>query len=403
MLASPATGPRDAQINYAQRGAMQYGITVPPIRRLLRPTDPRGPRGGGRAGRLGWLLPLGPRPPLADTAGRSVDSARRYRPQHDSHPHRAVGPAAATPTPVKLARETVSLDHLSGGRLILGVGSGSGPWEYDYVGDEPNRWSVAPCWTRASTCLPNAGEPVLHTRRFYRFHGDGGPGRPEIAPTPLLPPPVQSPRIPIWVAGTWPKKPPFRRAARWDGVAPLAEGRGFGEYLTPREVREIATYVQQHRSGQTPWDVVIAGHTEGQDRTTDSQVVSEYAAAGATWWVEDVSPGRSAGRGKARGLARRCGSGSGPGRPTHDCPRQPARAAAWPAPLLAGVACLLACRTCRSHVSPSSAQWRGNVARRFVAAATGLTQKNRHPLLASALCAFEREYLNSARRLVLVG
>jgi alkanesulfonate monooxygenase SsuD/methylene tetrahydromethanopterin reductase-like flavin-dependent oxidoreductase (luciferase family) len=41
------------------------------------------------------------------------------------------------------------------------------------------------------------GEPVVYDGRFYRFRGDGGPGRPEIAPTPVLPPPVQSPRIPI--------------------------------------------------------------------------------------------------------------------------------------------------------------------------------------------------------------
>src|SRR5207237_10846411 len=38
--------------------------------------------------------------------------------------------------PVKLARETVSLDHLSNGRLVLGVGIGAGPWEWDYLGEE---------------------------------------------------------------------------------------------------------------------------------------------------------------------------------------------------------------------------------------------------------------------------
>ena len=34
----------------------------------------------------------------------------------------------------KLARETVSLDHLSHGRLTLGVGTGAGPWEWAYLG-----------------------------------------------------------------------------------------------------------------------------------------------------------------------------------------------------------------------------------------------------------------------------
>ena len=37
--------------------------------------------------------------------------------------------------PWKVARETVSLDHLSGGRLIVGVGIGVGSHEYEYPGE----------------------------------------------------------------------------------------------------------------------------------------------------------------------------------------------------------------------------------------------------------------------------
>jgi alkanesulfonate monooxygenase SsuD/methylene tetrahydromethanopterin reductase-like flavin-dependent oxidoreductase (luciferase family) len=195
--------------------------------------------------------------------------------------------------PVKLAREAVSLDHLSNGRLILGVGIGDGPWEWDYLGEETDLRTRGAMLDEGLDLLTKlwTGEPVLHEGRFYRYRGDFGPGRPEVNPTPFLPRPVQTPRIPIWVAGMWPRKPPFRRAARWDGVVPLGEDRGSGpNSLTPDDVRALVAYVRTHRQGEAPFDVVIGGHTAGKDRAADRATVEAYAAAGATWWLEDVSP-----------------------------------------------------------------------------------------------------------------
>jgi alkanesulfonate monooxygenase SsuD/methylene tetrahydromethanopterin reductase-like flavin-dependent oxidoreductase (luciferase family) len=195
--------------------------------------------------------------------------------------------------PVKLARETVSLDHLSDGRLVLGVGIGAGPWEWDYLGEETDLVTRGAMLDEGLDLLTRlwTGEPVLHDGRFYRFRGDFGPGRPEVNPTPLLPTPRQSPRIPIWVAGTWPKKPPFRRAARWDGVVPLGPDLGEGPRLTPPDVRSMLAYIRLHRTdADAPFDVVIGGHTDRPDRTADRAIVESYLEAGATWWLEDVSP-----------------------------------------------------------------------------------------------------------------
>ena len=52
--------------------------------------------------------------------------------------------------PWMVARETVSLDHLSAGRLIFGVGSGGGYFDFEALGEAsmPKRWRH--CWTRAS-------------------------------------------------------------------------------------------------------------------------------------------------------------------------------------------------------------------------------------------------------------
>ncbi len=201
-----------------------------------------------------------------------------------------------TPLPrrriVKLARETVSLDHLSNGRLILGVGSGSGPWEWEYLGDEPDPRTRGAMLDEGLDLLTRlwTGEPVLHQGRYYTFRGAPAPDDPAVAPTPFLPAPLQTPRIPIWVAGTWPHKAPFRRAARWDGVVPLPAGGDFGGQLAPDAVRDIATYVRAHRTRDTPFEVVVGGHTAGEDAAADQAVVARYADAGTTWWLEDVSP-----------------------------------------------------------------------------------------------------------------
>src|SRR5689334_13471095 len=135
-----------------------------------------------------------------------------------------IGPLV-TPLPrrriTKLARETVTLDHLSNGRLVLGVGIGLGPWEWEYLGEETDLRTRGAMLDEGLELLTKlwSGEPVMHEGRFYTCRGDKGPNDPTPIPTPFLPRPVQ-PRIPVWVAGTWPKKPPFRRAARWDGVVP---------------------------------------------------------------------------------------------------------------------------------------------------------------------------------------
>ena len=186
--------------------------------------------------------------------------------------------------PTKLAREVLSIDHLSGGRLILGVGIGDGPWEWDYLGEEPDLRVRGAMLDEGLELLTKlwSGEPVLHEGRFYHFHGDRGPDNPEVIPVPFLPPPVQRPRIPIWVAGTWPNKAPFRRAARWDGVVPTGRDTD--------AVREIVSFIQSQRTDDAPFDVVISGHTSGEDADQDATHVRAYADAGATWWLEDISP-----------------------------------------------------------------------------------------------------------------
>jgi alkanesulfonate monooxygenase SsuD/methylene tetrahydromethanopterin reductase-like flavin-dependent oxidoreductase (luciferase family) len=194
--------------------------------------------------------------------------------------------------PIKLAREAVSLDQLSDGRLILGVGSGDGPWEWEYLGEESSGKVRGAMLDEGLALLDRlwSGEPVLHAGAHYRFGGGFDVEAPAPTRAPFLPRPVQRPRIPVWVAGVWPHRPPFRRAARWDGVVPRVRGGRLSRAATPAELREIVAYVRAHRSDDRPFEVVAAGRTDGRDRARDADAAAAHAAAGATWWVEDVSP-----------------------------------------------------------------------------------------------------------------
>jgi hypothetical protein len=118
------------------------------------------------------------------------------------------------------------------------------------------------------------GEPVTRAGRAFR-----------LAEARMLPTPLQQPRIPIWVAGFWPNKAPFRRAARWDGDIPRR--RGFLlEGLPPPELRECVNYTRERRTADGPFDVLAFG-TSRQGRP---ELAAECEAAGATWWIEAVNP-----------------------------------------------------------------------------------------------------------------
>jgi len=186
--------------------------------------------------------------------------------------------------PWKLARETVTLDHLSGGRLILGVGLGArSEAEFEAFGDEGNPVQRATMLDEGLEVLTGlwSGQPF----GYYGIHY-------QIQETQFVPPPVQSPRIPIWVAGTWPRKRPFRRAANWDGAFPLGAGRSHLDMMTPDEIRQVVAYVKQQRTSPSPFDIVHAGLTPGENTSQDAETVLAYAEAGVTWWLENITPQR---------------------------------------------------------------------------------------------------------------
>ncbi len=185
--------------------------------------------------------------------------------------------------PSKLARETASLDRLSEGRLVLGVGLG---WpsdaEFGWFGDEVDLARRGAMVDEELAILDGLwrGEPFAFDGVHYH-----------VREATFLPRPLQEPRIPIWVAALRPgPDAPLRRAARWDGFAPAAED-GFPPLEAFRRdvarVREIRA--QAGSDPEAPYDMVAMGSTPGGDPASAAATIAEFAEAGATWWQESIS------------------------------------------------------------------------------------------------------------------
>lgn len=184
--------------------------------------------------------------------------------------------------PWVLARQTVSMDVLSGGRLILGAGLGSaGGREVEWAafGEELDLKRRARLLDEGLDVL--AG---LWSGEAFTYDGDMH----SVGPARFLPTPVQQPRIPVWIGGTWPHKAPFRRAARWDGVVPDLDREPGDRY---EAFRAALAYARSQRTSRAPFDAVFLAKPDLQaERTVQCAAAQKAAEAGATWWVADLSP-----------------------------------------------------------------------------------------------------------------
>lgn len=179
--------------------------------------------------------------------------------------------------PWLVAQRLANLDQLSQGRMICTVGLGYSEKDFAAFGQQSARGVrakqldegleiIAGLWSVDQFSF--AGEyyalnqVTLHTR------------------------PVQSPRIPIWVAGGWPHRSPFRRAAGWDGMCLKSRHMETYEPLTVNDFRACLAYVQAHLTQNTPFEVIMSGESP-LDRHQGFETVLPFQEAGATWWVEE--------------------------------------------------------------------------------------------------------------------
>jgi alkanesulfonate monooxygenase SsuD/methylene tetrahydromethanopterin reductase-like flavin-dependent oxidoreductase (luciferase family) len=203
-----------------------------------------------------------------------------------------IGPMV-TPLPRRrpwiVARQAVTVDHLSNGRLMLGVGIGE-PVDVELTafGEADDLKTRAAMLDEALTVLDGlwSGEEFSHHGTYYHLE-----------PMTFLPRPVQRPRIPIIVAGYWPNRGPIRRAARWDGMYVLFP------YPTEAWEDKARALVAELRSlrpdPDAPFEYFDGGRTLDDGPDPDDPALS--ADIGATWWVESLDPWRYGWDGTAEG------------------------------------------------------------------------------------------------------
>jgi alkanesulfonate monooxygenase SsuD/methylene tetrahydromethanopterin reductase-like flavin-dependent oxidoreductase (luciferase family) len=174
-----------------------------------------------------------------------------------------------TPVPRRrphvLAKQVVTLDHLSQGRAVLGVGLGEPPdADFSDLGDEPDPRVRAARLDEGLAIIDGLmrGDRVDHDGEHFTVHAA------------VLPAAVQRPRPPIFVAGVVPNRRPLARALRWDGFFPI----GTDSLLSPDQIAAYVGDVERPDS----WDLYAA--------LTYDHDPSEFAAIGVTWLVQGAWP-----------------------------------------------------------------------------------------------------------------
>jgi alkanesulfonate monooxygenase SsuD/methylene tetrahydromethanopterin reductase-like flavin-dependent oxidoreductase (luciferase family) len=190
--------------------------------------------------------------------------------------------------PWDLASAVLTVDRLSDGRAVMGVGLGAlnGNWTA-FEADEGRRVRAQ----KLDECLAiydglMRGQPFSYDGAHFTARAVD-----ELVPDP----PAQRPRPPVWVIGAkvagGQRQPSLARAARWDGLIPTVIDHGGGrDAASPAELAEIVGEVAALRSAAgmdtQPYDVIIEGDSTGEFMQREPADPAPWEAAGATWWIE---------------------------------------------------------------------------------------------------------------------
>jgi hypothetical protein len=121
-----------------------------------------------------------------------------------------------------------------------------------------------------------SGEPFHYDGEFYH-----------VKEVTLLPRPVQTPRIPVWIGGAYPLKGPVQRAARWDGACLYKHKT---HYMQPEDILALKALVTSWRGTSAGYDISVGGSRRRNDWDEERAYIKSLAKAGSTWWIEYVPP-----------------------------------------------------------------------------------------------------------------
>jgi hypothetical protein len=188
--------------------------------------------------------------------------------------------------PWKLASEVITLDILSKGRITISVGLGAIDTGFEELGEKVDLKSRAELLDESldimkglwSTQMSNYNGKYYNIKNlfeseFFKRH-----------PPPKL---IQHPSIPIWVVGAWPYEKSMKRTLNYEGVIPTIKNKqGQFEDITPEHIIEINAYIQENRSKQEPFDIIVEGKSPGDESNESESIIKPFIEAGATWWIE---------------------------------------------------------------------------------------------------------------------
>ncbi len=181
--------------------------------------------------------------------------------------------------PWVLARQVATLDRLSGGRVVFGVGLGDDGWrEFSAFGDPDSPALRAAALDEGLAIIRSlwAGAPVHSSGTVHRVDSPS-----------FLPRPLQD-QIPTWAACRWPHRRPLRRAAALEGCFPIFGGGWPPPPPSPDQIAKVRSALLA-LGGSVDADLVVTHASWAQPHVARSEL-SGFEAAGATWWLEWLGP-----------------------------------------------------------------------------------------------------------------
>jgi alkanesulfonate monooxygenase SsuD/methylene tetrahydromethanopterin reductase-like flavin-dependent oxidoreductase (luciferase family) len=191
--------------------------------------------------------------------------------------------------PSELAKWARTIDHLSGGRLDLGIGAGLFPWDHAAVGEEP--WSAKERAGRFADYVAIVDGILRRTGEPFTYEGE----RLWVKEVATAPGPVQRPRPPIIVGG---QSPTILRTAAgfadvWNTIGPM--GASAEEILdaTARQNRQLDALCEA--AGRDPrtlrWSYATFGPFDTWEGPVPfAEVVERFGEIGMTEFVIDWPP-----------------------------------------------------------------------------------------------------------------